>query len=94
MAFLFTLTHQIKLGLVAILFAVLTSSGLTAQNHTVTNVENSTSVNSKMQWIYGGYRFTLDIPLGTHTYNYYKRQSKRNSYASYTQEHVGYTYLS
>lgn len=94
MVLFFTLTQKPKLGLVFIIFAVLNITNVTAQNHTATKVENSTSINKQMQWVYGGYRFTLDIPLGTHTYNYYKKQSKRNSYASYAQEHLGYTYLS
>jgi hypothetical protein len=94
MAFLFTSTQQTKLGLAILFIAILSLTNLTAQNHTATKVATNTSVNQKMQWVYGGYRFTLNIPLGTHTYNYYKRQSKRNSYASYAQEHIGYAYLS
>ena len=92
MAFLFTLAQHTKLSLVTTFFAVLTSTNLNAQNYTANNAE-STIVNKQMEWVYGGYRFTLYITLVTHTHNYYKRQSKRNSYASYAQEYLGYTYL-
>jgi len=94
MAFLFRLDRQTKLGLIIIFFALLTSVNLTAQNYITNKVETNTIVNKQMEWVYGGYRFTLEIPLNIQSYNYYKRQSKRNTYESYAQEHANYQYLS
>lgn len=93
MAFLFTLTHQTKRGLVTLFIAVSSLTNLTAQNYTATKAVTSASLKQKMQRVYGGYRFTLNIPLSKYTYHYYKKQSKRNSYASYVQEHKTYRYL-
>ena len=93
MALLFTLLQQTKLSSAIILFAVLTSSYLSAQNYTVNKVD-SAIVYEQMQWIYGGYRFTIDIPLNRNTYKYYKKLSKKNSYASFAQENREYPYFS
>lgn len=93
MAFLFTGTRHTKQSLVTLIITILSLSNLNAQNYTAINVETNSSVTQKMQWVYGGYRFTLNIPLSTNTYNYYKKQPKHNDYAFYAQEQIGYTYL-
>ncbi|MCB0753506.1 MAG: hypothetical protein KDC52_18685 [Ignavibacteriae bacterium] len=78
------------------LLIVLGFATLTAQNYSgyKINVKNTELVTKHMNWVYGGYRFTLDMHFNENTYNYYKSQSKKNSYDFYAQEHTGYTYLS
>lgn len=90
--FSFTSTLRTKLNFV-ILLLLISVLQISAQNHTATKVGNAI-VSKQMQWLYGDYRFTLDIPLNSNTYYYYKKQSKRNSYASYASEHNNYQYLS
>lgn len=95
MALFYTQSLTAKFRFIFFVVAVIGYSDICAQNFVASQTVNSnTTVNRRMQWNYGGYRFTLDIPLNINTYNYYKALSKRNSYASYAQEHPGYPYLS
>lgn len=96
MAFLFTLTRHTKLNLLcSALFLLIATTKSVAQYYTSNTITSNTSVNRYMEWVYGGYRFALNIPLKTSAYNYYKALSKRHSnYASYAKEHEGYRYLS
>lgn len=82
-----------KACIIAILFCLAGVSNITAQNYATNDFYSNTVITSQMKWVSGGYRFTLDIPLNSNTYRYYKAQSKRNSYPSYVQEHAGYEYM-
>lgn len=79
--------------LVLILCASFFSEETIAQNYTSNKVKSNTTVNKQMQWVYGGYRFTINLNLKIDAYKYYKKQSKKNTYKSYAQEHYDYLYL-
>ena len=89
-----TILENFKKIIIAIILCTMFFNQKTiAQNYTSNKPKSNTTVNKQMQWVYGGYRFTINLNLKLDTYKYYKKQSKRNTYKSYAQEHYNYLYL-
>ncbi len=84
MAFLFSIFQRFKI-VVSFTVLFLVSNVLFAQKRVANNIGYSTPyVTKKMEWVYGGCRFFLNMSLRTNIYNYYKSLPKKEHKIKYT----------
>ena len=79
------------------LFSIwVTSSGQSYQSRygslEANSTRNTTAI-KKMQWVFDGYRFTIQLPLHYNTYLYYKGFNKKRSAQHFSTEYITKPYL-